>query len=42
MNKSLIDKIIALAQEDEDIQAVILEGSITTGIQVDELSDYDV
>ncbi len=42
MNTSLIAKIVALAQEDEDIRAVILEGSFTANFQVDELSDYDV
>ncbi len=38
----ILDKIVSLAQEDGDIRAVILEGSITTCVQVDELSDYDV
>jgi aminoglycoside 6-adenylyltransferase len=42
MNMLLIDKIVALAQSDEGIRAVVLEGSITTEFQVDELSDYDV
>jgi aminoglycoside 6-adenylyltransferase len=39
---TLIDKITAFAQADPDIRAVILEGSLTVGSQVDELSDYDV
>ena len=38
----ILDKIISLAQGDEDIRAVVLEGSISTHFQVDELSDYDV
>ena len=42
MDQALIDRIVALAQTDEDIRAVILEGSLATGRQVDELSDYDV
>jgi len=42
MNKPLIDKIIALAHADEDIRAVILEGSLAVHLQVDELSDYDI
>jgi len=39
---TLIEKIIALAHADEDIRAIILEGSLAAGFQVDELSDYDV
>jgi aminoglycoside 6-adenylyltransferase len=42
MNTSLIDKIIALAHADDDIRAIILEGSFAAHFQVDELSDYDV
>ena len=42
MNMSLIDKIIALAHVDDDIRAIILEGSFAAHFQVDELSDYDV
>jgi len=42
MDRTLIERIVALAQADEDIRAVILEGSLTTGGAVDELSDYDV
>ena len=42
MNTSLIDKIIALAHVDDDIRAIILEGSFAARFQVDELSDYDV
>jgi aminoglycoside 6-adenylyltransferase len=42
MNTSLIDKIIALARVDNDIRAIILEGSFAAHFQVDELSDYDV
>ena len=39
---SLIDKIVAFAQADENIRAVILEGSLASNFQVDELSDYDI
>jgi|GEM_PF-669332 len=42
MNISLIDKIVAFAQVEENIRAVILEGSFATHSQVDELSDYDI
>ena len=42
MPNTLIEKIIALAHADEDIRAIILEGSLAAGFQVDELSDYDV
>lgn len=42
MEQSILDKIIALSNADEQIRAVILEGSLTTGSYVDELSDYDV
>jgi aminoglycoside 6-adenylyltransferase len=42
MNAALIARIVALAQADEDIRAVILEGSLTTDGPVDELSDYDI
>lgn len=42
METSLIDKIVALANADDQIRAVILEGSLAAGFQVDELSDYDV
>ena len=42
MDTSLIDKIVAFAQADEDIRAVILEGSLAAHFQVDELSDYDI
>jgi aminoglycoside 6-adenylyltransferase len=42
MNRSLLDKVVALAYADEDIRAVILEGSLAVQFQVDELSDYDV
>jgi aminoglycoside 6-adenylyltransferase len=42
MNNTLIQKIIALAHADEDIRAVILEGSFAVHFQVDELSDYDI
>ncbi len=42
MDISLIDKIVALAHADDDIRAVILEGSLAAHFQVDELSDYDI
>jgi len=42
MDQALVDRIVALAQADEDIRAAILEGSIVAGGQVDELSDYDI
>lgn len=42
MNMSLVDKIVAFARADEDIRAVILEGSFAVHFQVDELSDYDI
>jgi aminoglycoside 6-adenylyltransferase len=42
MDQALIDRIVALAQSDEDIRAVILEGSLVSGGAVDELSDYDI
>ena len=42
MDTALIERIVALAQADEDIRAVILEGSLVSGGQVDELSDYDI
>ncbi len=42
MHTQLIDKIIALAQADDDIRAVILEGSMAAGTYTDDLSDYDV
>jgi len=42
MDQALVDRIVGLAQEDDDIRAVILEGSIVAGGQVDELSDYDI
>ena len=42
MNSALIDKVIALAQADEEIRTVILEGSFAVHSQVDELSDYDI
>jgi predicted nucleotidyltransferase len=42
MNTSLLDKVIVLANADEDIRAVILEGSLATHFQMDELSDYDI
>lgn len=42
MNAPLIDKIVALAQADENIRAVILEGSLAAQFQVDQLSDYDI
>jgi len=42
MDAGLLDKIVAFALADEEIRAVILEGSLATGAQVDELSDYDV
>jgi aminoglycoside 6-adenylyltransferase len=42
MSTSLLDKVIALADADEDIRVVILEGSLASGFRVDELSDYDI
>lgn len=42
MNTALLDKALALAQADDDIRAVILEGSLATHFQADELSDYDL
>jgi aminoglycoside 6-adenylyltransferase len=42
MDRALIERIVALAEADGDIRAVILEGSIVTGGTVDELSDYDI
>ncbi len=42
MNNALLAKVIALAESDEDIRAVILEGSFAVDAPVDELSDYDV
>jgi aminoglycoside 6-adenylyltransferase len=42
MKMSLLEKVIALADANEDVQAVILEGSLAAGFQVDELSDYDI
>ena len=42
MHTELIDKIIALAQGDDEIRAVILEGSVVAGAYTDDLSDYDV
>ena len=42
MNTSLLDKVIVLANANEDIRAVILEGSLSTQFQADELSDYDI
>jgi len=42
MNTTLIKRIVALGEEDEDIRAIILEGSFTADFQVDELSDYDI
>ena len=37
-----MDQIIALAHANDDIRAVILEGSLAVHFQVDELSDYDI
>jgi aminoglycoside 6-adenylyltransferase len=42
MNTSLLDKVVALANADADIRAVILEGSLAVHAHTDELSDYDV
>ena len=42
MDTALTQRIVALAQADEDIRAVILEGSLVSGGAVDELSDYDI
>ncbi len=42
MNMSLIDKVIVLANADEDIRAVILEGSLSTHFQVDELYHLNI
>lgn len=42
MNFLLIEKIAAWAQADENIRAVILEGSFASHARVDELSDYDI
>jgi aminoglycoside 6-adenylyltransferase len=42
MNSELLDKVVALAQCDDDVRAVILEGSFAVKSQVDDLSDYDV
>ena len=42
MDAGLLDKIVTFALADEDIRAVILEGSLATGALVDELSDYDI
>ncbi len=42
MNSQLIDKIIAFGHADDDIRAILLEGSIAAGLAVDELSDYDI
>ncbi len=42
MDTSPTDRIVAWAQADDAIRAVILEGSLADGRQVDELSDYDV
>ena len=42
MKPSLLDNVVRLANADEDIRAIILEGSLATHFQVDELSDYDV
>ena len=42
MNTLLLDKVVAWAHADEDIRAVILEGSFASCSQVDELSDYDI
>jgi aminoglycoside 6-adenylyltransferase len=38
----ILDRIIELGNKDEDIRAVILEGSLAVNTQVDELSDYDI
>ncbi len=42
MDSDIIDKIVALANADDAIRAVVLEGSLAAGFQVDELSDYDI
>ena len=42
MDSGLLDKIVDFALADEAIRAVILEGSLAVGTQVDELSDYDI
>ncbi len=42
MNTSLLNRVVALANADEDIRAVILEGSLATHLHVDDLSDYDI
>ncbi len=42
LDSSLIDRIIALAQADDDIRSVILEGSLVVRSHVDALSDYDI
>lgn len=42
LNRSLLDKLVAFAQADDNVRALILEGSVAVGSQVDVLSDYDV
>ena len=42
MDNSLLDRVIALARADDDIRAVILEGSLAVRTYVDELSDFDI
>jgi aminoglycoside 6-adenylyltransferase len=42
MDEGLLEKIVNFASADDSIRAVILEGSLAVGDQVDALSDYDI
>ena len=42
MTSEVLNKIITFGYTDKDIRAVILEGSLAVGAQVDALSDYDI